>query len=260
MMKEPLISRKMLKRYGGLDSAKNRHREGIFVAEGTKCVLDLSHVYSLESAYATAEWAEEHPKFPATVVEKSDLKELTRLVTIPPVIAFFRVPQDEELPSWRPGEFVIALDRIQDPGNLGTIIRTADWMGVNTIVASIDTVDAFNPKTVQATMGALASVKVYYTDLTEWLRGLPDGIPVYGTFLEGENIFLTPVRAEGVAVMGNEGQGISDEVEKFISQKITIPSPPGHTPSAESLNVATATAMVLARRSQCIFSSAQTLK
>lgn len=256
-MKEPVISKKMLKRYGSLDGAKYRRREGIFVAEGTKCVLDLSRAYTLESAYSSAEWAQEHPEFPVTVVDKSELKELTRLISVPPVIAFFKLPEADTIPKWKPSEFVIALDRIQDPGNLGTIIRTADWMGVNTIVASVDTVDAFNPKTVQATMGALASVKVYYTDLAAWLEALPSGIEVYGTFLEGDNIFETYVNAEGVAVMGNEGQGISKEIERFVSLKVTIPPPPGYTPAAESLNVATATAMVLARRSQCIFSQSE---
>jgi TrmH family RNA methyltransferase len=140
---------------------------------------------------------------------------------------------------------VLALDRVQDPGNLGTIIRVADWMGVDTIIASRDTVDVFNPKVVQATMGAIARVKVHYVDLPQFLSSLTD-IPIYGTFLDGTNIYTTPLSPTGIVIMGNEGQGISPEVEKLVNAKILIPSYPPERPTSESLNVATATAITLA--------------
>lgn len=251
---EPEITRRQLKRYASLDNARHRRDEGIFVAEGTKCVLDLMRVFEPETVYADAEWSEAHPEVKTVVVGRGALRDLTRLSATPPVVAFLRLPSSTAaLPDGR-REFVVALDRVQDPGNLGTIIRTADWMGVTSVVASPDTVDAFNPKTVQATMGSLARVKVCYALLEEYLVAQREaGVEISGTFLGGENLFTNPVGPAGIVVMGNEGNGISPEVEALITRKITIPPPPGTIPSAESLNVAVATALILARRAQCIF-------
>ncbi len=248
------LTRRQFKRYASLDNARHRREEGVFVAEGTKCVLDLMRVYEPEAVYAEAEWAEAHPEVNAVAVRRSTLRELTRLSATPPVVAFLQLPRAEAVIPDGCREFVIVLDRVQDPGNLGTIIRTADWMGVTAIVASPDTVDAFNPKTVQATMGSLARVKVIYIPLAEYLeRQREAGADIFGTFLGGENIYTTSIGPAGIAVMGNEGRGISEAVERFITRRITIPPPPGAVPSAESLNVAVATSLILARRSQCIF-------
>lgn len=251
---EPEITRRQLKRYASLDVARHRRDEGIFVAEGTKCVLDLLRVFEPEAIYADAEWCAEHPQAGAVAVSRATLRELTRLTATPPVVAFLRLPQaDGPLPG-ATTSFVVALDRVQDPGNLGTIIRTADWMGVDAIVASPDTADAFNPKTVQATMGSLARVRVVYTPLEPYLRAQrAAGAEVYGTFLGGDNLYTSPVGPCGVVVMGNEGSGISAEVEALVSRKITIPAAPGTVPSAESLNVAVAAALLMGRRIQCIF-------
>ncbi|MCQ2208297.1 MAG: RNA methyltransferase [Paludibacteraceae bacterium] len=138
------------------------------------------------------------------------------------------------------------LDRVQDPGNLGTIIRIADWFGIRNIVCSNDTVDVFNPKTVQATMGALARVKVHYADLVPFLKSLPNDFPVFGTFLEGDNIYQMDLPQKAVIIMGNEGNGISKEVGQLVNKKLFIPSFPPNEPTSESLNVAVATAITCA--------------
>ncbi len=143
------------------------------------------------------------------------------------------------------GRLSIALDGIQDPGNLGTIIRVADWMGVRHIICSRDTVDVYNPKVVQATMGAISRVKVYYADLSDVLRKLRESMPVYGTFLDGDNIYATELTEEGIIVMGNEGKGVSEPVANLATKRLYIPSYPPGEQTSESLNVAVATAITL---------------
>ena len=139
----------------------------------------------------------------------------------------------------------LALDDVQDPGNLGTIIRLADWFGIEHIFCSPNTVDVYNPKTVQATMGGIARVKLHYTSLPELIGSLKD-IPVYGTFLDGANMYTQPLSAHGLIVMGNEGNGIGNEVEQLINRKLYIPNYPSERETSESLNVAIATAVVCA--------------
>ena len=136
----------------------------------------------------------------------------------------------------------IALDSIQDPGNLGTIIRVADWFGIHHIICSADTVDVFNPKVIQSTMGSLARVNVYYTNLAEIISEID--APVYGTFLEGDDIYQTKLEKRGIIIMGNEGKGISKEMEALVSHKLFIPSFPIDSHTAESLNVAMATGII----------------
>ena len=147
---------------------------------------------------------------------------------------------------------VLALDGVQDPGNLGTIVRIADWWGIDHVVCSHDTADVFAPKVVQATMGAIARVKVSYVDLPQWLESLPNEVAVCGTFLDGDNIYAAPLPPSGVLVMGNEGKGISADVEATVNLRLLIPSFPAHRPTSESLNVAIATAVAVAefRRQQ----------
>lgn len=141
---------------------------------------------------------------------------------------------------------VLALDGVQDPGNLGTIIRIADWFGIETIYCSPDSADAFNPKVVQATMGSLARVHIIYKDIALFIDALPDDIPVYGTVLDGDNIYEKDLQHRGVIVMGNEGNGISERVRQRLTHSLLIPSFPPERPTAESLNVAVATAIVCA--------------
>ena len=147
---------------------------------------------------------------------------------------------------------VRALDGVQDPGNLGTIVRIADWWGIDHVVCSHDTADVFAPKVVQATMGAIARVKVSYVDLPQWLESLPNKVAVCGTFLDGDNIYAAPLPHSGILVMGNEGKGISADVEALVNRRLLIPSFPAHRPTSESLNVAIATAVAVAefRRQQ----------
>ena len=241
------LTNRLVKEFDSLDDVKGRRRTGLFVAEGTKCVLELMARFRAEYVFATGEWHAEHHVEAERVVESSpsDLRRLARLVATPPVIAFFRIPEQEQIPVYD-GELTLMLDRVQDPGNLGTILRTCDWMGVRTVIASRDTVDCYNPKVVQATMGGLARTRVIYTDLPEYLAGLPEGTPVYGTFLDGENIYKSALSESGIVIMGNEGQGISDAVAAYVSHRILIP-PYNSDGAVESLNVATATAIVLSQ-------------
>jgi TrmH family RNA methyltransferase len=148
--------------------------------------------------------------------------------------------------QWLHQNLCIALDGVQDPGNLRTIIRIADWFGIDTIICSLTTADAYAPKVVQATMGSIARVKVIYTDLVEYLKGLDKDIPIYGTLLDGENIYSKQLTPNGIIVMGNEGNGISPAVRELVNSHLLIPSYPPDRPSAESLNVAIATAITVA--------------
>ena len=147
--------------------------------------------------------------------------------------------------EWLSAHRHLAVEDVQDPGNLGTIIRLADWFGIEHIFCSPNTVDVYNPKTIQATMGGIARVKLHYTSLPELIASLED-IPVYGTFLDGENMYTQPLSAYGLIVMGNEGNGIGDEVERLINRKLYIPNYPAERETSESLNVAIATAVVCA--------------
>lgn len=238
-----------------LARSKGRRQEGAFAAEGTKCVLDMLGAFDLRALYATADWLAGHslpPDVAATAVGRGELAEMSSLTLATDVIAVFDMPARETFdPAMLKGRLTLALDRVQDPGNLGTIIRTADWMGVDTILASEDTADCFNPKVIQATMGALARVRVIYGALPEMLAKAD--VPVFGTFLDGRNIYTATLPAEAVVVMGNEGRGISAEVGATVTDRLLIPSYPPERPTSESLNVATATAITLAQFRAALF-------
>lgn len=236
--------RKMI---AGLSAARSRRESGLFKAEGTKCVLDTISYFEPEALMATSAWLQSHPQYSdiATAVTARDLDRMSSLSTAPEVIAVYKIPEVSiDMPELA-NELVIALDSIQDPGNLGTIIRSADWFGVHNILCSNDTVDVYNPKVVQATMGAIARVKIHYCDLESTIGDMaPEA--VYGTFLDGENIYESPLSSKGVIVMGNEGKGISAGIAKCVDRRISIPSFPVGEPTSESLNVAVATSIVLA--------------
>ena len=239
------LTNRLVKELASLDDVKGRRRTGLFVAEGVKCVAELMarfrarYVFALPEVLADNCWEAEQ------IVEATPamLRRLTRLQATPTVIAYFQIPTPGPLPE--AGHLVVALDRVQDPGNMGTILRCCDWMGVDTVVASYDTVDCFNPKAVQASMGALAHVSVVYTDLCDYLAGV--GMPVYGTFLDGEDIYRHSLGSEGVIVMGNEGGGISDRVAEFVTDRLYIPPYPAGSVHVESLNVGMATAITLSQ-------------
>lgn len=246
------LTHRIRKEFDLLDEAKWRRRTGLFPAEGTKCVLELAAAFRPRTILATAEWINEHGATVAgvevTAVAPRDLRELTRLTSTPPVIATFELPDDAEVPdrSYFNENLVLMLDRVQDPGNLGTILRTCDWMGVRTIIASQDTVDCFNPKVVQATMGGLARTRIIYTDLEKLLDQLDDSVAVCGTFLDGENIYTAALPSSGILLMGNEGRGISDTLASAVNRRLLIPAYPG-ADKVESLNVAVATAIALSQ-------------
>ena len=183
------------------------------------------------------------------IIEISDaeLQKCSQLKTPRDVIAVFRQPTPSPLSGEvMREELCIVLDGVQDPGNLGTIIRLADWFGIHHIICSEDTADAFAPKVIQATMGAITRVALHYTNLTRFLSSIPQGIPVYGTFLEGESIYGKTLSPNGLLIMGNEGNGIRPETQTYINQKLFIPPHPPGCETSESLNVAIATAICCA--------------
>lgn len=230
-----MLSNSQKKLIRSLEQKKYRDRHGLFVVEGPKAVREFMKY--------------QKPEILLTDIE--EIRQVSFLRNPQSELAVFRIPNsDSERPAVLPliGELDVvglslALDGVQDPGNLGTIIRIADWFGIKDIVCSRETADAYNPKTVQATMGSLARVGVTYVDsLAEWLKALPQGTPIYGTLLDGENIYQQELSRNGVIVMGNEGNGISEEVRTLVTHKLLIPSfSDGDT--AESLNVAIATAI-----------------
>lgn len=230
------LSKAQVKWVRSLQQKKNRDAEGVFVAEGEKCVNDLLEAFPLV-LLATPE--------NATSVE---IEQMSSLRTPQGVIAVFRKPIAHT--QYPISSLLLALDGVQDPGNLGTIIRTCDWFGIHDILCSRDTADCFNPKVVQATMGALARVRLHYVDLPQTLAQLhQQGMPLYGTLLEGKNMYdnnAIPNRQQGVIIMGNEGNGISPQVRQLITHPLFIPSYPPNEPTSESLNVSIATAIVLA--------------
>lgn len=243
-----MLSKAKIKYIHSLEQKKNRKTEGCFVAEGPKVVGDMLPHFSPVLIVATQEWIDGNAPLAeryAAIIETATDEELRKasfLMHPQQVLAVFRMGEQKE---WNANGLMLALDGVQDPGNLGTIIRIADWFGIEDIVCSADTADAYNPKVVQATMGSLARVRMHYTKLTDWLQNLPAGTPVYGTFLDGDDITATPLeKAEtAVIVMGNEGNGISDDVEKCVSHRILIPNYPKGRETADSLNVAVATAI-----------------
>lgn len=245
-----MISKNRVKLIRSLEKKKQRNELGLFLAEGNKLVADMLPAFEAELILAKSSWLATQGDLPARELldaDEEDIRKASLLKNPQDVIAVFRQP-DWSIETVDPaGQLVLALDGIQDPGNLGTIIRIADWFGLESIVCSPDTADLFNPKVVQATMGALARVKVFYTDLTEWLSQQQEkGVSIYGTLLDGEDIYRKKLTETGILIMGNEGKGISPEIEALVNEKLFIPSYPAGRDTSESLNVATATAIVCA--------------
>lgn len=242
------LSKNRIKYIHSLELKKNRKEEGVFLAEGPKLVGDLLGHFPCHFLAATSAWLKEHTSVSADEIVEVSPDELSRaslLKTPQQVLAVFSQPEYNINIEVIRESLCLALDDVQDPGNLGTIIRLADWFGIEHIFCSPNTVDVYNPKTVQATMGGIARVKVHYTPLPDLIRSLSD-IPVYGTFLDGENMYGQSLSNRGLIVMGNEGNGISNEVERLINRKLYIPNYPQERETSESLNVAIATAVVCA--------------
>lgn len=236
-----MISKNQIKYIRQLELKKYRNSEQCFVAEGPKVVGDLlRHGYKPKMIFATPDY---EPVVPVTVdtITTEELQKVSFLQHPQQVIAVFPIPQQSS--TVHPQGLCLALDGVQDPGNLGTIIRIADWFGISTIYCSPDTANVWNPKVVQATMGSIARVNIIYTDLVQLLS--QTSLPVYGTLLDGKDLYQQDLTPEGIIVMGNEGNGISQPVRKLVSHRLFIPSyQQGET--AESLNVAVATAITCA--------------
>lgn len=234
-----MVVKSQIKYIKSLHQKKYRKQHGMFVVEGSKIILELLkadktpvHLYSSEPTFAN--------NFSPSleVVSKAELKKMSGLKSPSTVLGVFRIPQPEVVNY---AQWVVALDGIQDPGNLGTIIRLCDWFGIFHLVCSFDTVDCYNPKVLQATMGSISRVNIVYANISKILKNKEES--VYGAFMEGNSIYENPISKTGILVLGNEGHGISTEISDLITTRVTIPQFGGHT--AESLNVATATAIFL---------------
>lgn len=242
-----MLSKNKIKLITSLTQKKFRDETNLFVAEGTKLVADLSVGFSCVTLVATAQWFSQNPAIPADErieATELELQKISNQKSPQGVLAVFRKPEYQADIADLSGKLCLALDDVQDPGNLGTIIRIADWFGIHHIFCSRHSADAFSPKTVQATMGALARVRVYTVDLPEFLNSILGKLPVYGTFMDGENIYNKTLSQHGMIVMGNEGNGISPEIERLVTDKLLIPNYPAGQPTSESLNVGVATALV----------------
>ncbi len=245
-----MISQNKIKVINSLAKKKFREQHQMFIAEGEKLTLDLiDSQIKIKEIFFSIDWDHSDripPEVKVTETTDQYLKKISQLKTAPKVIALCEIPDYNENDSKILNSLVLALDEIQDPGNLGTIIRLADWFGIKNIVCSHHTVDAYNPKVVQATMGAIARVKIHYKNLAEFISlSKEKNIPAYGTFLDGENIYQSEITNKGIVVMGNEGNGISSEIERLIDHKLLIPSFTTNPETSESLNVSTATAITL---------------
>lgn len=245
-----MISKSLLKQIRSLELKKFRKESGLFVAEGSKTVMDiLNSDIVCDKIIATEAWLASHSikqNIPAIAVNEEELQRASFLRAPQGVIGIFRQRENRADCTVAQKQLCLALDDVQDPGNLGTIVRIADWFGIEHIFCSRNSADIYNPKTVQATMGAVCRVKVHYTDLPEFLKSLNGDTPVYGTFLDGENIYEKELTNHGVIVMGNEGNGIGLECEKSIGERLFIPNYPAQRETSESLNVSMATAIICA--------------
>ncbi len=233
----------------GLKDKKQRDTTGLFVGEGPKVVEEMARYFPCQYLVGTQEWYDggtSNIKSSHYIqVSEAQLPRISNLKTPQQVLGVFEKPAQKEVPHSFEGGLALAIDCLQNPGNLGTIMRTADWFGIHTIYASADTADCFSPKVVQATMGALGRVKVFYTNLPALLTRLSEeGTTICGAFMEGENLYGAEIPQPAVIVMGNEGNGISQAVEAVCNRRLTIPRFTAQEESSESLNVAIATSIV----------------
>ncbi len=247
-----MLSKNRIKYINSFALKKNRDMYGLFVAEGGKITADCLRTLRCECLVATEEWMAENGELVAgadvgdvtAVGAKEDLRCVSQLQSAPSALGVFRKPEDEpfELSRAR-SSLTLALDTVQDPGNVGTIVRTAAWFGIGHVLCSRGCADVYGAKAVQATMGALAGVRVHYVDLPQTLRQCRlFGAEVYGTFLDGRNVYREEFAPRGIIVMGNEGSGVSEAVAAHVTRRLLIP--PFGEGGAESLNVSAATAVL----------------
>lgn len=233
-----MLSKSQIKLITSLKQKKYRQQYGFFVVEGVKTIKELLQSNLVLHALYTTETFNSNAKDEVLISEK-ELKRISFLTTPNKALAIFKIPQPKPIEV---NGIMVALDAVRDPGNLGTIIRLCDWFGIKELICSNETVDCFNPKVVQATMGSITRVNITYVNLIHFLKDTK--LPVYGAFMEGDNVYNTQLPENGILVMGNEANGISKEVEAIVTNKISIPRF-GALQETESLNVATATAILL---------------
>lgn len=245
-----MLSKTTIKYIQNLSRKKLRDEEKLFIAEGPKLVEELigSIPGQLHALYAAKEWLDQNGKLIRTIhsdliheISAAELERISSLSTPNLVLALFK-QFDTIIPEARKGDLYLALDGIQDPGNMGTIIRIADWFGVQQIICSEDCADIYNSKVVQSTMGSIARVSACYTDLPAWLKKNKH-IASYAAALDGEDLSSMKKLKEGIIIIGNESKGVRDEVMRIVSKKITIP----RIGKAESLNAAVAAGIILSK-------------
>ena len=235
-----MVSKNQIKLITSLQQKKYRKQEQLFFAEGVKVVQELLHSnFELQDLFTTKQDFLTVPKNKVHAISEAELKKISALTTPNSCLAVFKIPKAKEMVE---KGLIVALDDVRDPGNLGTIIRLCDWFGIETLFCSEESVDIYNPKVVQATMGSISRVNVVYGNLETFLSQTK--LPVFGTFMDGKNIYQEELPKEGIIIMGNEANGISTSVEKLVSERIAIPRF-GNLQVTESLNVATATAIIL---------------
>lgn len=235
-----MISKNQIKLISGLHQKKQRFANQLFFAEGIKVIqellqsnFELEHLFTTQNDFEKVEFSKR------ISITEQELKKISALSTPNSCLAVFKIPAENTIID---SGLILALDDIRDPGNLGTILRLCDWFGIQQIICSKETVDIYNPKVVQATMGSIARVNLNYVDLKSFIANAK--LPVFGTFMNGENIYQSNLPQNGIIIMGNEANGISAEIEKMVTSRLTIPRF-GKLQKTESLNVATATAIVL---------------
>lgn len=238
-----MLSKAQIKLIHSLSNARDRAASNLFIVEGVKMVDELLHSdLEISQVFATRDWEPNQQIRPVQVqvIENFELDKISSLTTPNKVLAVAQIPAEKPIRNLK-DELVLLLDRINDPGNMGTIIRTAEWFGIHRVIASNDSVDFMNPKVVQSSMGSIFRMPVNSVDILDFLHGI-NNIPIYGTLFDGKPVGATKLTANGIIVVGNESHGISDGVKKYITDKLTIPA--AKTSGSESLNASIATAIV----------------
>ena len=248
----PKISKNRIKQLVAFKQKKIRDEKNIFIAEGEKIVSELLNAnLQIISIVATKDWIESESRISHKPVElleanSEELKRLSCMTTPNKVIAYAEIPESFFDITKLDRKLTVVLDEIQDPGNLGTIVRIADWFGIEYVICSENSVELYNPKVLQSTMGAFLRVKVFYLNLDEFLREAKNKLklPIFGAFLKGKNVYTTSLPSSGIIILGNESKGISKSIESIIDEKLTIPSFNLNPERIDSLNVSVATAII----------------
>ena len=234
------ISKSQLKLITSLSQKKYRQKHQLFIAEGIKVVQEMVNAaFSVERIFCTDDFSITISEDKITRISDADLKKISNLKTPNKVLGLFKIPDEKPL---KKNGLILALDTLNDPGNLGTIIRLCDWFGITQLICSKETVDCYNQKVVQASMGSLTRVSIRYIDLEEYLQ--ETNLPTFIADMDGENVYKINLPKEGILILGNEANGLSENIKTLVKNKISIPRF-GEIQQTESLNVATATAILL---------------